>query len=387
MGFKNINSKNMKENNKFLILSKIRKGDYSRAELARETGLTRAGVSIIVDDLIKRGLVLEGEKCGKKLGRKAIRLEINPQAYYAIGLNISRHSLSIGISDLCGNIGETFYHDFEGCYDNVMALIDSKINEYISLIDRDKILGCGITVPGPISSQSLFSQIAPDFEIITNSDIYNIFNEKYKINFCIQNNSKAIALAEKNAGDRNLNNFIELIVDYSGIGAGIIIDGKLFEGAFGFGSEAGHISVDIDGEKCKCGNYGCAELYASIKNIVKYAKGLNSELSGWNIIVDRAEKGDKQCLEIIGREIKYLSFVIVNSINLFDVGTVILYGDIAYKADLFIGDLIKKVNEMIITGKINKVEIKISRLKEHAPILSSANIVFDKFFNGNLYMD
>ena len=380
------NSTFMKLQNRNEILKIIHKEPISRAELARITGLTRAAISIIVDELMDRNIIIETGTGEVDLGRKPVILDINPSSFYIIGLDISRAHYSIGLVNMKGQVVEKkrtpLQHQMNP-FDTIKLVI-KEISTILreKNIGEDKILGLGISAPGPLDVKNGIILNPPNFDMWKNVHVVDLLKEAFKFNIFIDNNSVALALAEKNFGiGKTLNSFILLVID-TGIGAGIVINDNLYRGREGFGGEVGHTSINMEGRTCSCGNRGCLEVYASIPAILEEASKINRDISSWNYIVDKAMDGDEQCNSILDREAKYLSSGIVNAVNILEVEAIVLTGDVIYEPGILQNKIYEYVNRTAIIRDIRKTDILITAIIEDREVVSAATIIIDKFFNG-----
>jgi len=379
------NSAYMKQANRQRILSIIRKKPLSRAELARETGLTRAAISLIIEELIKDGLVTESGVGEAEFGRKPVYLAINPDRFYVVGLNIARDRCVCGIVNLKGEHVLSEEVHIENVYNSEEAIIviEKAISDIIKRteIDPGKFLGIGISAPGPIDSINGTILNPPNFPMWHNVNIVREIKKRFPYDVYLENNANALALAERDYGAGiGLKYFMLLVVD-TGIGAGIITDSRLYRGIGGFGSEVGHTSIDFNGLKCDCGNKGCLETYASIPSLIRNMKLREYGINSWREIADRAETGDKFCQEVIDREALYLSAAIINVINILELEAVILAGYINYRPGLLLRRLRENIENSVINRNARSVNILNSSIREHAEIISAASIVMDKYFN------
>lgn len=365
------NSELMKSENEKLILRLIMKEKYSRADIARITKLTRAAVTIIVDNLKSKSIIKEEISDYSGVGRKPKILKINKNRYYTIGIDITRKSYNVGIVNLAGEIISSEENNLidikpEQVLNEIINIIKRLVKN--SNIDENDILGIGVTAPGPIDHYNNIILTPPDFELWHNTDV-NIIKNVFKrdIPLCLENIANATSLYEKYFGNCTDNpDYISLLVNYEGIGSGIIINNKLYRGPNGHGCEIGHISINIDGKKCKCGNTGCLECYASLDEIIK-----NTPYNSWREVMDNND------LSIIEKEIKYLSSALISVINMIDINTVVLSGDITYKSKIICDELNKNINKKIITKK----EIAVISSLNNNPVSVSASIIIDNFFN------
>ncbi len=377
-----LNAAGMKSGNRKIILEKLRISPVSRAELARQTGLTRSAVGVIAEQLLSEGILKEGENIVGNIGRRSVELRFNPDKYCIAGINIARDCCTVGIADFAGDIRHTAKIQLTREAE-VPEILEKIYLTLINILDYnssgDKLLGIGITSPGPVDSIKGRIINPPNFPKWENLNITAYFEDKFKCPVLLENNAIALALAERYFGiGGRYRSYIELSVD-TGVGAGMILDNRLYKGTAGFGSDFGHITVNIDGEQCSCGNHGCVELYSSIPNIVKYAGEKNPLLTSWEIIVKQARSGAEDARGIVEREADYLSAIITSAMNILDVEAIILAGDITCDSDLIIPMLEKRANRQFIGKTVKKVEVVSSGLKLPANILSCINMVLEYF--------
>ena len=193
----------------------------------------------------------------------------------------------------------------------------------------------------------------------------------------VENNAYSLANFEKRYGNaRNIDNFLLLLID-TGVGSGIISQGKLYAGSRGFSGELGHTSINFEGGQCACGNRGCLELYASIPNLLR-TYGLRA--ADWSNVVSKARMGDKKAGEILAKETKYLSYGIVNAINILNVEAVVLDGDILSAFDLIKAPLENAINSTVIVRQFERIQIIPASGRENHHGAAAANILFEIFF-------
>lgn len=379
-----LNAIGMKEYNQRKILNKLRVNSLSRAELARQTGLTRAAIGVLADHLIEKEIIVEGKEIVGQKGRKSVELQLNSKRYYAIGISIERTGYAIGVIDFTGKVKEVrdiseddYQYDIETILKNIYRMILEMRNIYDS---QGELLGIGITSPGPLDISKGTILNPPNFHKWSTLKIVDYFQDKLKCPVYLENDLNGLALAEKYFGVGNqYNNYIVFSIDH-GLGSGTIINGEIYVGSSGFGSNFGHITVDMNGKICDCGNRGCIELYASLPNILSYARQINEEFIKWEIIIDKMIEGDESAKEIVEKECEYLSILFTTAMNIMDVDGIILSGKLCYKGEKIRQILEEKVNTFFIGRKEKYVPIVMSTLTENANILSSGNIVLEHFF-------
>lgn len=356
------NSADMRLKNEKTILSLIHTNAASRAEISRITGLTRAAVTIITDELLKKNLIIETIAQNPGIGRTPLLLSFNGSKIFAASINITREDITVGIVDFSGNILSEEQYDImppETFFKEISGMLEKQIKA--SGIDRNCIYNLGVAAPGPIDKATGTIMNPPNFKSWHNVPVCRELEKQFPYDINFANVSSAAALAEKYFGAaKNTQNFITLIVN-EGIGSGIILKGKLFDGA----AELGHISINFSGPMCSCGNRGCLESYASTKNILK-AAGLRT----WNEVID---SGNTQIIE---REAEYLSTALISAINLFSLDTVIISGDICYKSEKLIGMIKNKLNSRLL----NSGSLAVYCGEIHSKSQVSAALAVDGYF-------
>jgi predicted NBD/HSP70 family sugar kinase len=378
------NAAYMKFSNRQHVMNILRKNPVSRADLSRITGLTRASISQITDVLLSEGAVIESGTGEARYGRKPLLLEINPDYRYSVGLDLSREGCYAGIVSITGNLVQEARIDIDSASnaESALGIISDQLQVLIksSGIPREKFLGIGISAPGPLDTVSGKILNPPNFNMWHGVSVVEILKKSFPMDIYLENHSNALALAEKIHGlGRDMGSFILLVAD-TGVGAGIVINEVLYRGAGGFGSELGHTSIDMNGEKCACGNIGCLELYASIPAVLKRLKLQKKRVSSWKNIVDRANRGNSFYIDVIRQEARHLSVGIVNAVNLLEPEAVILAGHINYKPGMLLDIIREEINSMRITRGIRNIEVTASAITSDTRTIASAAVMTDRYF-------
>lgn len=382
------NSTDMKFSNRQLILNIIRKKPVSRAELARLTGLTRAAITLIVDELIQEDVLEEIGIAETSMGRKPILLDLNIQNHFAIGLYISREECCISISNIKAELvmkRDIMLEPFtsaEECINKIISAIDRLIIN--SKLTYERFIGIGVVTPGPVDIFTGTILNPPNFDNWHNVNITQKLQEHFGLPVYLENYSASLALIEKNYGRGvEFENFMLMVVN-EGVGAGIIMKDQLYRGVGGFGHEVGHTTINFCGPKCSCGNRGCLEVYTSIPSVLKAVARAGTILSSWQDVVDRAMDGDEICKKAIEDEACFLATGITNTMNILELEAVILTGDVIYKPDLLLNFIRKNVENTAITRHLRKLPIMCSSITCDVEVKAAAAVIIEKFFNGCL---
>lgn len=340
-----INASAMRQYNRRMLLNEIRRQPVSRAELAERTRLTRASVTQIIDELIGEGLVVEGASVERsRLGRRSTLLDINPSAGAILGVNLSRAQCDVGAVDLRGEVLRRRALPVAGR--SAEALLDEiaqQLSELRRALDEDglRALAAGFCAPGPLEPRTGRMLNPPNFEAWHGVNAAQSLSERLKLPVYLENVANAHALAEKYFGvAADAENFVLIRVD-EGVGAGLFVRGGLYRGAHNYAAEFGHLSVDINGPVCACGNRGCLEKYVSLPALLK-----NTPYSCWREL--RAHRDEPAARAAEDQLVRYMSHGVVSIVNAFDVEKVVLAGELAEQAD----DLIDRINAQVVPRTI-----------------------------------
>ncbi|ETI70214.1 ROK family transcriptional regulator [Neobacillus vireti] len=387
-----------KKMNSIKVLDFIRKkGRITKAELADETKLTFAAISNIINGLIKNGMIKE---CGEGLssgGRKPILYELNSEALYVMGIDITvdekvRFGLftfnTVLVSELCLDSPV-----IKGP-DEYIEIIKKGIMELIEQegIDYQKIVGIGVSIPGPINSITGEVVSPPNLPLWRQVPLKKILEKEFQIPIKIEKDANLSALGEKWFGaGREAENLVYLFVG-EGIGSGVILNGTLITNkGFGIG-EIGHCTIDSFGPRCNCGNYGCLELKASGLAIVKKVKeGLQLgnktsyhypaiEQISFSHILEAIEVKDRFTIEVVEEAANYLGIGLTNVINYFNPDLIIIGGKLPEKYEKMIELSANIARSRAIEVFQKDLTIIPGSLKEKSTIMGAAALILEDIF-------
>lgn len=379
------NANNMKLRNQRSIINFLRQQPMSRAELARQTGLTRAAISVLIDTLLGEEIVTEDQLVTGKVGRTSMTIKLNPQKYRILSINIARDICSVGLCDFSGEIlmVEKFPQKKEILAKQMLNCLYQKAVDFLKK-DRgaDRLLGIGITAPGPLDSIKGTILKPSNFENWHQIEVVSYFKEKFECPVYMENNAQALAMAERyyGAGVRE-ESFLLLVVD-TGVGGGLILNGKPYKGIHGYCGEIGHTTVNLDGERCSCGNHGCLELYAAIPNILRSAMEKDKSLTSWEKIMDAYEAGDAAAVWLVERECRLLAASLTTMMNLLDVGVIFVSGELLYKGAYIYPCMEQLMKDQMLGHRGRSIRICPSGLPKESAMIAGANLVLEKYAAG-----
>lgn len=379
--------------NRSLVLQTIRAySPISRIELTELTSLTPTTITSLVDEFIKRGLVKEVGNVKGEIGRSRTLLSINNGAYYVLGIDLARTSISCGVVDLVGNLLFTkrvtsdLTQNFPITLNTLKETIYSLLEELDPQI-KEKIIAIGVGSPGPLSPSRGVIISPPNFTGWRDISLKEIIEEEFKIPTFIENDAKACALGEKWFGCcKDIDNFVYFAVG-TGVGAGIIINGEIYRGAGELAGELGHTTVDVNGPQCSCGNYGCLELYTSVGSLIKRIKEKSPSLlkedplETLSIFYRTAREGDIKAVEILNDYCFWLGVGVVNAINIFSPQAVVLGREaLISESDLIIPRVEKIVRERSFSIASQQTKILPSSIGQNTGIIGAATIALQEFY-------
>ena len=277
----------------------------------------------------------------------------------------------------------------------VINRILSAIDGIFSLgnIDSSQLAGISMAAAGIIDSNRGRITFSPNLPGWCDVPLRDIVKEKYLIDTFLLNDASAAALGEHNLGaGKGVDDLILLTVG-TGIGGGIIIDGKLYFGSCGSAGEIGHMTIDVNGPKCSCGNDGCLEALASGTAIAREAitRINQGERSALTEIVDgkieditaekvemAARRGDSLAYEVIFKAANYLGVGMANLVNIFNPEMIIIGGGVANMGDLLLDPVRQVVQEKAFSLPAQAVRIVPAQLGNDAGLLGAAVFAFQQ---------
>lgn len=376
----------LRTGNRTRVVEALRRhGKVSRAEIARETGLSRSTVSSLVGDLLSEGLVIErlGEPSdagrARANGRPPVLLALDASAGLALGIAFGHSHVRVALADLSSEVlGERrreldVDREARAALDAAAQMVEELLAE--TGVDRDRVLGAGMGLSGPIdhaSGRVQSREILPGwFEIDAQAEM----EERLGVPVRLENDANLGALAEAAFGaGQGVQDLVYLMMS-SGIGAGLFLGGRLFRGAAGMAGEFGHVLVDETGPLCRCGNRGCLETFAAgppLAELVSRSRGHAVSIEAMLALAAEGDPGARRVLEdagrIAGRSIAALC-------NLLNPELIVVGGRLANAGDLLLDPLRGSVRRYAIPAAAEAVRVEAGVLGERAEVLGALALV------------
>lgn len=365
---KGVNQDSIQSMNRTLIMKLLREqGLCSRANLAKLSGLKKATVTYIVNDFISWGCVKETGLMQGEKGRRSIGITLAEDSYYVIGIRLARRNFKIGLFSINGSLIDMKQRQIEigQSPDRTMENIIESIHPLVAQAGAHKILAIGMAIPGPFIKQE--GKIAVLTETAGWGDM--ALKEEMQKHFfypvLMEHDANAGAYAQM-WYDKSIdkNSSLIYVAIGQGVGAGIVYDGEILKGDLGIAGEIGHTSIDYDGPLCECGNRGCLETYCSsivlARNIAR-KKGVE-ERYGSSDIRQLINNGDRDAIDEFRRECRYLGYGLVNLVNSFNPGVIILGDEMSHiSGDLMLKEVNQILKERLLQEVYTNLKIKVSK--------------------------
>lgn len=271
----------MVDMNRNLVLNVLRTGDASRADIVRASGLSPATVSLIVSELINSGLVHEVGEGKSSGGRPPLLLRLDDARNYAVGVKLMRHVISLAVTDLRAEVvysevvelalEDGTEDEVDLSYRAVLGTLEGAIEDVIRKagIALEHVVGIGVGLAGLVKPETGVCIYSPSFGW-NNVEVAAPIEERLGRPVLVDNDVNTLTVAEQWFGrGHGIDNFVVVTVG-EGVGAGIVVDGRLYRGALGAAGEVGHIRVDGPRIPCRCGRIGCLEAVSSDGAVRRY---------------------------------------------------------------------------------------------------------------------
>jgi N-acetylglucosamine repressor len=377
-----------KQHNRDLVLKTIfARQPISRAEIARITSLTRATVSEIVNTFLAEGLV-EEVGLGSSIGGKSpILLSLVADSRYLIGLNLGQDKFIGSVVNLLGELKETIeipISDTNGkqALDYVFQILDQLIAK-----NWKPIIGIGVATPGLVNTREgvVLNAVNLDWQDLP---LAKLIKDRYRLPVCVVNDSQANAIGEfvYGANHEPEGNLVVVNVRH-GIGAGILINGQLFQGDGGSAGEIGHVMVQPEGGRlCRCGKHGCLETISSAKAVVQRARELagdfpNSELAkdpakiNLNAVVDAFQKNDPLALLVARDAARYIGFSLATLVGALNIQDIVLTGEMSRLGSTWLDQIRESMLEAGLARMVQETRLEIGKLDFRGYILGSSALM------------
>jgi predicted NBD/HSP70 family sugar kinase len=367
----------------------------SRLEVSQRSGLSAGTVTNVVNELLAEGIVREVGFAVTEGGRRRAILTLNLDYGYVLGGEIGETGITLGLFDLRLHRLTTFRSPLSSEEDTPTEVVKRLIKGVAFLLQKeqitpDKILGMGLGLPGIVehTEEQLVSAPAWGWEPVP---LKEMLARHFPFPLHLDNGAKAMALAEI---DRNPKFAKEIAVSVylgTGVGAGIIHEGKVDRGSTNSAGEWGHTIIAVDGAACRCGHLGCLEAYVGSLGIIRRLRELDAthpalqmgdEFSIIHTLIHMASRDDLVAKQVLDGTIRYLAAGLANLINLCNPHRIILSGRVGLELGQFaLAEIRKATSQYALKLPCEAAEISVSQLEQDGASIGMAKLVLDDFFD------
>jgi N-acetylglucosamine repressor len=376
-----------KQHNRDLVLKTIFASQpISRAEIARVTKLTRATVSDMVASFIKEGLVAEVGYGSSLGGKSPILLRLVADARYMIGLNLAQNRFIGAVVNLQGEIKETMEipvsdSDGQQALQFVYQILDNLV-----IKEWKPIIGIGVGTPGLVNTRDgmVVNAVNLDWQ---NLPLAHLLKDRYHLPVAVLNDSQANAIGEFiYSGKHELDGNLVVVNVRHGIGAGILINGRLFQGDGGGAGEIGHVMVQENGMLCRCGKRGCLETVSSTKAVVQRAQEFAREYDhsklardpskiSFDSIVAAFQKDDPLAQRVVRDAAHYLGISIANLVGTLNIQKIVITGEMARFGRTWLKLIEESMQQSGLTHMVQGTQLEIGKLDYRGYILGASALM------------
>ncbi|MFJ4918535.1 ROK family transcriptional regulator [Streptomyces sp. NPDC088725] len=361
-------------------------GSLTQAEIARRTGLSAATVSNIVRELKNGGTVqVTPTSAG---GRRARSVALSADAGIVVGVDFGHTHLRVAVGNLAHQVlaeeAEPLDVDASAAegFDRAEELVERLI--VTTGVSRQKVIGVGLGVPGPIDMESGTlgsTSILPGW---TGINPRNELAGRLGVPVHVDNDANLGALGELVWGSGRGVKDLAYIKVAGGVGAGLVIDSQIYRGPGGTAGEIGHITLDESGPVCRCGNRGCLETFTAARYVLPLLRPSHGGDLTLERVVQLARDGDPGCRRVVADVGRHIGSGVANLCNLLNPSRVVLGGDLAEAGELILAPIRESVSRYAIPSAARQLSVLPGALGGRAEVLGALALVLSEMGDSTL---
>jgi predicted NBD/HSP70 family sugar kinase len=352
----------------------------SRADLATAVGLTKSTVSLLVRDLIAEGWLEEREVVATgDLGRRPTPLFIDPARLLLLGAEVGIDSARVVATSLTGEVKAQAVAAY-GAGKGAKACIASLATALLKLRRQfdeaqHRIIGIGVGLPGGVDEAEGFLHFAPNLGW-SEVPVGALLREKFadtslaEVPLFVQNEADVAALGELEFHPSPLTDPLLYVSINQGVGAGVIVGGRLLTGHRGFAGEVGHIVLQLNGPQCSCGRRGCAEALIGPRAMLRAVSG--GESQGVADIRERLAAGHKAQAGAVRQAGEYLGVLLNNLAAAYDPACIVIGGAVVELGDAFLQPALQTLAGYAAAARLDPTPVRISTFGADAVAVGAA---------------
>ncbi len=360
-------SRTVRAHNRALVLDRVAaEAGTTRAKIAHATGLTRATVSVLVDDLLDNGLLVELEPDRVARGRPGSPLRLNPDGPGGLGVEVNIDYVSACVVDLTGAVRARRVEQVAVSTPRDGVRRAARLAAAAIGASNVPVAGAALALPGLLDEAGVLRR-APNLPRWRDVPAGDLLAGLLEVPLrAVDNEANLAALAEHWYGGAPAD-FVHVSGEI-GVGGAIVLGGTLFRGVRGFAGELGHLSVDPRGPRCGCGSRGCLEQLAGQTALLRAARAVSED-----DLLARLARGERRATAALTRAGRALGLALAGAVNLLDVPAVVLGGFYARVGERLVEPVSAELTRRVISGA--PVQVRVSELGADAAMLGAAGTV------------
>lgn len=311
----------------------------------------------------------------------------------AIGVDLGGTNLKIALVSEEGEILKELRQDTqaEKGPDFILNQIERGVEALLQEFGSARVRGIGMGIPGAVDYDNGIVTYPPNLPGWKEVPVRDRFSQKFHLPVLVDNDANVAALAEKAHGAGKGAKHLICITLGTGVGSGLILNGKLFHGAVGAAGEFGHTTINFQGPQCNCGNYGCIERYVGAQYIVERAiekleKYPDSTLRPFHekgeeitvkLINNLAQEGDLLSLETLRETGEFLGIALTSAVNLLNLELIVIAGGISNAGEKLFAPIRQKIQELALPLPRSTVQVKKAEMGDRAGVVGAAQLIFE----------
>jgi predicted NBD/HSP70 family sugar kinase len=380
VGLRTGSLESLRERNRLRVVDALRaRGAISRAEIARQTGLSRSTVSSLIADLQAAGLVTERAAdglapVGPQGGRPPVLVGLDSSAGAVLGIDFGHRHLRVAVADLSyAVLAETFVEvevDTQAAeaLDTAAQLAAEVLEE--AGVEHGHVLGAGMGLPGPIDRTTGVLRSHVILPGWVGLDPAAELERRLRVPVHVDNDANVGALGESTFGAGRGTGVLVYLRLSAGIGAGLVFNGRPFRGARGIAGEIGHVLVDPQGPICRCGNRGCLETFVAGPALCELLRRSHGPLTVAQL-VSLAQEGDAGCQRVIADAARVVGRAVADLCNYLNPDLVVVGGELSAAGDLVLEPMREAVGRFAIRAAADEAGIVAGTLGDRAEVLGA----------------
>jgi len=365
------------------ILNALRTSMKSRVEIARELRFNLRTVSLLIDELIREGVVEEQPSRITTSGRRPVPVALRAGAACVMGIDAGRTHTQIKITDLSGSVLASVSRSSSRSRSESQHAdaIEETVVGFLQENQRElpPLAGVGLAVEGVVYRRGL-----PEDYLGAAEPIRQQLERVLRVPVVVDSDSRFMALGEQWFGSAGGLSNVAVFNVTEGLGLACMQNGQVLYGQQGWAGEVGHVPLGDRGVKCFCGSTGCLENIASGSGIARLAQqaGLTGKVEATAAeVASLAGSGSKPALEIFDKFAGGLALAITLAMDLFNPGTIIVGGELARHSNLFLPAVEKELERLAVPRIRTSTPVLVSNLFEDAVTLGGCARVLHQIYD------